>query len=63
MVVNYDGIEIQFPSNKNSEKSIYVNCKNGKYSLSSFEEFDKENKTKRKSKENIASEPELGKDE
>jgi hypothetical protein len=57
MVVLFDGIEVQMPSNDKVSTIAYVEYDNSKYYLSSKDEYEKElasekrNKTKQKAEE------------
>ena len=50
MVVSFDGIEVQMPTDGNRDCVIYVKCIDARYSLSSKEEFEKELASDKKAK-------------
>ena len=39
LVVDFDGVKVQLPYASNIKDSVYVKCENGKYYMSSVEEY------------------------
>lgn len=61
LVIDFDGKHIQLPRIEIKGEKVYVECEDGKYTISSKEEYDKSLKTKsdKKTKKNKAMETEL----
>lgn len=47
MVIVYDGVEVQMPTDGTCDKEIYVKQIDDNYSISSIKEVEKENKFKK----------------